>query len=208
MSTSFAPFEPTMEAALSAEPIWQTFLVTRRVTISLVLFGLLIAEDIYFGTKPQHGWFRAADGIGLTALAVIVLGLAIRSWAAGTLRKGIDLTTEGPYSLIRHPLYLGSFLVMLGFCLTVGYAHDVLVICGPIVGIYCLTMLREENRLTAKYGERWTTYAARTPRLVPYLPTHFTPTGWSLTQWLRSREYQALLTCTIGFAALEAWRLS
>lgn len=186
----------------------QTFLVTKRVTISIVLFGLMIVEDIVFATKPQHGWFASRDGQGVAALVLVVVGLLIRSWAAGTLRKGFDLTTEGPYSLVRHPLYLGSFLVMLGYCLALGYVHDYLIVCGPVCGIYVLTMLREERRLEEKYASRWTTYAARTPRLLPWRLTQFEAFPWSLRQWLQSREYSAFISCLVGLAALEAWRLS
>ena len=46
--------------------------------------------------------------------AFVVLGLAIRAWAAGQLQKDKQLTTSGPYSHTRNPLYLGSFSIGVG----------------------------------------------------------------------------------------------
>ena len=40
-----------------------------------------------------------------------VLGLLLRAWAAGTIVKERELTTTGPYSHLRHPLYLGSLFI-------------------------------------------------------------------------------------------------
>lgn len=183
------------------------FFARHRVTISLLLFLSLIVEDLIFQTKPQHGWLRDASRQGGLGLMLVLVGVGIRSWAAGTLRKGIDLTTAGPYSLRRNPLYLGSFSVMIGFCLLIGYAHDFLVVCGPIMAIYVFTVLNEERRLDAKYPKRWSEYADRTPRFLPWKPLKFAYGEWSLNQWLKSREYQGLAWTLIGLIVLEAWRL-
>ncbi|MCE9603937.1 MAG: hypothetical protein K8U03_03445 [Planctomycetia bacterium] len=166
------------------------FFVRNRVTISLLLFIALIVEDLIFGTKPNYGWLRNPSLPGVLGFAMVLLGLGVRSWAAGILRKGIDLTTVGPYSLCRNPLYLGSFAVMIGFCLMIGYTHDFVVVCGPILAIYVFTVLNEERRLDEKYPQRWPTYAARTPR-----------------QWTKSREYQGLLWTVVGLIGFEVWRL-
>src|SRR5436305_11590255 len=49
------------------------------------------------------------------SLPVILSGLAIRAWAAGHLEKNQTLADSGPYAYTRNPLYLGSFIVALGF---------------------------------------------------------------------------------------------
>jgi len=43
--------------------------------------------------------------------AVALLGLGVRTWAAGYLDKNRNLTVSGPYACTRHPLYLGSLLM-------------------------------------------------------------------------------------------------
>src|SRR5206468_95902 len=52
----------------------------------------------------------------LACLALVLLGCALRSWAAGYLFKGKRVAVGGPYAFTRNPLYVGSFLIGLGFC--------------------------------------------------------------------------------------------
>src|SRR5436853_7760781 len=51
---------------------------------------------------------------------IAVVGLGLRAWACGHLRKKAELDTSGPYSYTRNPLYLGSFLITIGFAIASG----------------------------------------------------------------------------------------
>src|SRR4051812_44106105 len=85
-----------------------SLLVSRRVPISVMLFTALVLLDLFvIGTRPRDV-LNLADPIAALALLLIVAGLFVRSWAAGTLRKRRELATTGPYAWIRHPLYFGS----------------------------------------------------------------------------------------------------
>jgi protein-S-isoprenylcysteine O-methyltransferase Ste14 len=137
----------------------------------------------------------------------VLIGLAIRSWAAGVINKTKVLATTGPYRLCRHPLYLGSLMMMFGFCVLVGSLVDACVVFGPVLSIYLLTIQREERRLAARYGAAWTSYAAVAPQFFPYRPFLELRSDWSLAQWLGNREYKAALTATAALLALHAWRL-
>jgi protein-S-isoprenylcysteine O-methyltransferase Ste14 len=179
------------------------FLVDRRVAITCLTFvGVGACALQHF---PQRQKDELFGGPGVGAVTLVLCGVAMRSWAAGTLRKGVALTTTGPYRLCRHPLYLGTVLMMLGFFLLlfpVGWTWLGLV---PIVIIHCVTLLREEERLALRYGEAWTAYAACTPR---FLPTHIGSIpheAWSFAQWRRSREYRALTTALLALVAVVLW---
>ena len=50
-------------------------------------------------------------------LALALPGEALRLWAAGHIEKGREITRSGPYRFVRHPLYLGSTLLGVGFAL-------------------------------------------------------------------------------------------
>ena len=53
-------------------------------------------------------------------IPVLILGQVLRGWAVGYIHKDKVLSTEGPYSLCRHPLYLGTFLAGTGLCVFSG----------------------------------------------------------------------------------------
>lgn len=183
-----------------------TRLVRSRVGISSVLFIGLVAFDIVRGTKPTRSWLSSVDVIGASSALLVLLGLAIRSWAAGTLPKGVDLATTGPYSLCRHPLYLGSFAMIIGFCILLGHAHDYLGMLAPIAGIYYLTMRMEEQRLRSIYSTRCEEYMARVPMFIPWNFGIFRLSHWSGARWIKCREYRAIIGGIVGLIALEAWR--
>src|SRR6266700_3810098 len=64
------------------------------------------------------GWLARLDrSMALSSTVIVATGEMLRIWAAGHLQKERILTTGGPYRFIRNPLYLGSFLIGIGFCL-------------------------------------------------------------------------------------------
>ena len=179
------------------------FLVDRRVAITCLTFVALGVGTLtlHFPQRHREDLFGAP---GLAATVLVLCGAGVRSWAAGTLRKGIALTTTGPYCLCRHPLYVGTVLMMLGFFLLLFPAGWSWLGLLPIAIILLITLLREEERLARRYGEAWAAYAARTPR---FLPTRIAiPRGaWSFAQWRRSREYRALTTALLALGGVLAW---
>lgn len=106
-------------------------------------------------------------------LPLILAGVGIRLWAAGHLTKTRELTVSGPYAHVRHPLYLGTLLIGVGFG----------VFCGPLVEspalgaglalFFFYYLPRKERtesaRLEAIYGERYRAYRATVPGLLPSL---------------------------------------
>jgi protein-S-isoprenylcysteine O-methyltransferase Ste14 len=181
------------------------FLVKQRVTISLVVFSGLILKDIVTDRLP-HDTGNVHDPLAMMGLAAAVLGLLIRSWAAGVINKSKVLATTGPYRLCRHPLYLGSLLMMFGYCVLVGSLLDACVMFGPVLAIYLLTIQREERRLAERHGAAWAQYAATAPQFFPYRPFVQFGCNWSLAQWRDNREYKAALTATAGLLLLHLWQ--
>jgi protein-S-isoprenylcysteine O-methyltransferase Ste14 len=138
----------------------------------------------------------------MAGVLLVLSGLGLRSWAAGTLRKGQSLTTTGPYSLCRHPLYLGTVLLLTGGSVLVPALLPGLALA---VAITWITMGREERRLEVKYGSAWKEYLARTPRVIPWRLPHLIAGEWRLRQWLRSREYNAVGASVLAAVAIVVW---
>ena len=130
------------------------FAANYRMRITGVVLCVLIGWNLLRGNLP-HRLTDLATPFGVAATALIAAGLAVRSWASGNLRKGKGLTTWGPYRLCRHPLYLGSVLVIAGFCLLLPDAVNVASMLALCLVLYGLTIVREERRLAIRFGDEW-----------------------------------------------------
>jgi protein-S-isoprenylcysteine O-methyltransferase Ste14 len=60
------------------------------------------------------------------APVIVVLGLAVRLWASGFIVKNKELATNGPYALVRHPLYVGSIFILIAFSAASGLSWTAL----------------------------------------------------------------------------------
>ncbi len=104
-------------------------------------------------------------------LPLVIAALALRVWARGHLERRKYLTRAGPYAVVRHPLYVGSF--MIGFAvaamiwLPVAPALFTLAFCVA----YWPKALREEAFLRARYGDEYRRYARDVGALLPRLRT-------------------------------------
>jgi protein-S-isoprenylcysteine O-methyltransferase Ste14 len=181
------------------------FLIRRRILISGILFGTMIAADFVRGRKP-HDVLDWGDPVSVSGVVLVIAGLALRSWAAGVLHKNSELTTSGPYGLIRNPLYAGSFLMMFGFCTLVGDPINFLLVLGPVLLIYVVKVRQEERHLAGRFPQAWADYARSTPRFVPRLG-RVGLAEWRFSQWAHHREYQAFAASLAALVALELWRL-
>ena len=88
----------------------------------------------------------------------------MRSWAAGFLTKSTQLTMTGPYRLVRNPLYLGSFLMVVGICLLIGDPENIWICAAVLAVLYIPKVRSEEHFLASKFPGEWPQYAASTPR--------------------------------------------
>ena len=96
----------------------------------------------------------------IAGVAVVAVGEAIRLWAAGHLEKSREVTTSGPYRFTRHPLYLGSGVITLGFVLA-SRSIAVAILAAVYLGVtYTAAIRREERFLTAQFGEAYPDYKA------------------------------------------------
>lgn len=184
----------------------RVLLISRRVAISMLLFAVLVLVDVLLGTRPRN-MIHVLDIAAAAGVALVLAGLLVRSWAAGTLRKNRQLITSGPYALVRNPLYVGSFLMMTGFCTLLGDGWSYLVVFAPMVVLYSLVVRDEEQLLAHFFPDAWPAYAASTPR---FLPRRFFATceGWTLNQWRKNGEYNAWLGAGAALLCLEIWFLA
>lgn len=120
--------------------------------------------------------FPASFDIARTAVAIplLVIGQALRFWAAGIIPKYRTLTvdapiliTTGPYSITRNPLYLGNGIMGCGWAVALGWAW-VPAFAAAFALIYSMIIIPyEEGFLSKKFGDAYARYKASTPQLIP-----------------------------------------
>jgi len=134
------------------------------------------------------------------------IGIVIRAWATGHIRKNDELTVSGPYALTRNPLYLGSFIIGMGFSIAGGNLIIPAVFLVCFAAIYAPVMQQEMDYLKHKFPREYECYQATVPLFFPGL----TPEGmgqgdFSFHRYMKHREYQALagFVAAISFLILK-----
>jgi protein-S-isoprenylcysteine O-methyltransferase Ste14 len=145
--------------------------------------------------------------------AVAVMGLGLRAWATGYLRKNEALATDGPYAYTRNPLYLGSFLIGLGFTIGGGRLVLGLIFAALFLGIYVPVMRVESTTLEKLFGQSYQRYAQTVPMFIPRLSRYRDQPSrkaeFDAALYRRYREYRAVLGSIAAWAllALKAFYL-
>ncbi len=141
-----------------------------RVMVSRI-FGAMVLLLALFTTHSfrQNSLVDIlSEAFGLFLLTVCSIG---RLWALlyiGGYKKR-ELITEGPYSIVQHPLYVFSLIGAIG----IGVASGNILVLAMMVIFYLLyyplTILAEEKKLTKKFGQAYLDYIKITPRFLPKL---------------------------------------
>jgi len=150
-------------------------------------------------------WFAAPSAGSLALGAVLIIpGLLLRGLASGYVQKNEALTTGGPYAHTRNPLYLGSFVLALGFALSGRNVWVGAAMVAVFLAVYLPVIRAEESYLQHQFSE-FADYARQVPRLLPRLtPWARREGGFSWTLYWKHREYNATLGSAVMMAALAA----
>jgi protein-S-isoprenylcysteine O-methyltransferase Ste14 len=162
---------PIPEAPPAADPHAVRLIVMHCAAFSVFYFGLgqaLFARRgsrVLFAPHPVVGGAVIAAGAVILAWALLVF----RSWRLlARIEPGHQLCTTGPFSLVRHPIYLSLDLLALGSTL---WVPSPLVLLGAI--LIALTgdlRARSEERLLCRvFGQQYVDYQGRVPRTLPGL---------------------------------------
>lgn len=108
----------------------------------------------------------AGEALALGAVVWVLVSVLALGRCFGVLPEARGLVTRGPYSLVRHPVYLGELAACAG--LTIAALNAFNVICFAVLcAAQRVRMGMEERALEREFPE-YGRYAARTPRLIPW----------------------------------------
>ena len=183
-----------------------------RSYLPLAFLALIGVAFLYFDWPMNSYMFHEVWSyacFGVSVLGVVIRVLTVGHTPAGTsgrnARRQIaeTLNTSGMYSIVRHPLYLGNFLIGLGisFVLFVWWLPVIYTLLFWVY--YERIMFAEEAFLRHKFGEPYQQWASMTPAFLPRF------TNWrradlpfSFRNALR-REYTAVMVVILGHTGLE-----
>lgn len=141
----------------------------------------------------------------IVGASVAFVGVGIRAWASGHIRKAKVLAVSGPYAFTRNPLYLGSLILGLGFTVAAGVWWLALLFCLLFLGIYLPVMRVEAEDMRRIFPEDFPEYERNVPLLVPRFSVwQKTADEFDYELYLRYREYRAAIGAAVVVAGLAA----
>jgi protein-S-isoprenylcysteine O-methyltransferase Ste14 len=153
--------------------------------------GLLLMPFLAFFATPSPLPFMAGA-------ALVVLGSLVRMYASGFIVKNKQLATVGPYSVVRHPLYTGNGLILIGFVIACGvwWAVPLGILFWWL--FYPVTIAYEDAKLERIFGDAWRQWSVTVPAVVP---RRFWPRGgggWSFMTSLKENFEPVVMAFTLA----------
>ena len=138
-------------------------------------------------------------GIGL-----ITLGEAIRIWGTGHLQKNETLTVTGPYAFVKNPLYVGSILITVGFCI-LGNNIYILAVATLMFCFHYIPYKKkiEGDRLRKIFGAAYEDYDRKVPDYLPrWTPYSDHRASWSFKSFVGNSEVGIVFLIAMGVALI------
>ena len=158
---------------------------------------------------PICAWLAQPGQIRITVgLSMALGGQLWRIYAAGVIYKNQQLATTGAYSLVRHPLYLGNFLILAGFSVASGYLPVLAAAALFLLFYYPAAIRYEDHKLERIFGDDWRDWSSRTPAMFPRRFNWQTDSNakWNARQSLKRNGELAISIYLLACACLMMFR--
>lgn len=188
------------------------WLFQRRSYLPIVFFAVIIIslQDYHFPDSKR----RLGQLWEVFCLIISLSGLAIRIVTVGYVsdgtsgrntkrQKASELNTTGMYSLLRHPLYLGNFLIWLGVAIFAGIWWLAIIMILSYWLYYERIIFAEEKFLQRKFGQEYTDWAKKTPIFLPKFNSWKKPARPFVLRMVIKREHHTVLLIILLFFVLE-----
>jgi len=148
-----------------------------HLLLMTAVFALLFRPDLRSGQLGRR-IVSSSAAIAYIGLGLTLFGAAFAIWARSTLGTNWSATVtvkenhafveRGPYRLVRHPIYAGLLLAMLGTAVVYGEAGCFVALALAFVG-WWLKARREEEFMTEQFGEDYRRYQRNVRQLIPFV---------------------------------------
>lgn len=140
----------------------------------------------------------------LAGLGLCSLGLLLRTWASGYIRKEKELAVSGPYQFTRNPLYLGNFIIGASVVLASYSWWMFAIFAAYFLLFYPIALKRERRKMKALFPDEYKEYKDMVPLFFPYFKFKLSSNKnkFSSRLYRKNKEYRALLGAVIFWLAM------
>ncbi|HAM51051.1 MAG TPA: hypothetical protein DCP92_10320 [Nitrospiraceae bacterium] len=147
--------------------------------LAAVLLAIFIKKSRLFPKSAAEAilWQRTL-AVGIASDLITLIGLIVALWARSTLggnwsydvvlKENHELIERGPYAYVRHPIYSGVLLMILGSAIISGRAGSFIVLAILFLGLW-FKALQEEKLLAKHFPEVYPKYKQRVKAFIPFL---------------------------------------
>jgi len=156
---------------------WVNFVFSRLILIVGLIFVARFIGDRNFWRAGGWETFSSVTAINILGVALCALGVALAIWARAhlgrnwsghpTIKQDHELVTTGPYAYVRHPIYTGMLMALLGTTLVGGPVA--LIILIVVSGTFIMRIEKEEGFMMQLFPEQYVSYKQHTKKLVPFI---------------------------------------
>jgi len=132
--------------------------------------------------------------------AIAAIGVTVRMWASGYVMKNKQLATNGPYAYVRHPLYVGNILLLIGFSIASTQWWSFVLMAALLWFYYPPTISYEDNKLRDIFGAEWEEWSKNIHALIPTFGAKAgsAKSSWSFKKSLMQNAEPVIVVYLIG----------
>ena len=191
-------------------------LFRRRGPMPVILF--ILAVPVTYFTNYSYLSNGITIALSISAVVISIIGFLIRAYAIATTPKGTSgrntkeqvaesLNTSGIYSVVRHPLYLGNYLMWIGIVMFTFNIYFFFIVSLAFWLYYERIMFAEERFLEKKFGDVYLDWSKTVPAFIPSFKNYKKKEILFSFKSVLRREYSGVLATALGFAFIDLLRL-
>jgi protein-S-isoprenylcysteine O-methyltransferase Ste14 len=149
-----------------------------RYTLPLLIGAYLIFKGPRLSDPLDLRVIPHSDAIAWIGVVLCIVGLLFCVWARFTLGRnwsgvvtfkgGHELITRGPYAIVRHPIYTGILIMIVGTVIVFGHIAGIISLPFVFWGLW-IKLRYEEKLMLEKFPEEYAAYSHRVKRIIPFI---------------------------------------
>lgn len=149
-----------------------------RYMIPILLGGFLLAKGHRLSDPLNHRVIPHLEALAWIGAGLCIAGLAFCIWArltlgrnwsgVVTLKGGHELITNGPYALVRHPIYTGLLTMFVATVIVLGHVAGIIAMPFVFVSLW-IKLRHEEELMLQQFPNEYAAYQRRVKRIIPFI---------------------------------------